>query len=38
MIVRIVKGMLLISGAIFLILSIITVIGIVLIQINGGIV
>jgi hypothetical protein len=38
MIVRIIKGLLLISGAIFLILSVITLIGIVLIQMNGGVV
>lgn len=38
MIAEIVKGLLLVSGLIFAALSIITVIGIVLIQLNGGVV
>jgi len=38
MIAKLVKGMLFLSGSIFLILSILTVIGIVLIQLNGGVV
>lgn len=38
MIAKLVKGMLFLSGSIFLILSILTVIGIVLIKLNGGVV
>jgi len=37
-VVRVIKGLLLLSGCIFLILSVITIVGIVLIQINGGVV
>jgi hypothetical protein len=36
--IQIIKGLLLLSGCIFLILSVITIVGIVLIQINGGVV
>jgi hypothetical protein len=36
--IGIVKGLLLISGAIFLVLSVITLVGMVLIQLNGGVV
>jgi hypothetical protein len=34
--IRIMKGLLLISGSIFLVLSVITLIGMVLIHLNGG--
>jgi hypothetical protein len=36
--IQIIKGLLLLSGCIFLILSVITIVGIVLIQMNGGVV
>jgi hypothetical protein len=36
--IDVIKGLLLISGAIFLVLSVITLVGMVLIQLNGGIV
>jgi len=36
--IGIVKGLLLISGVIFLVLSVITLVGMVLIQLNGGVV
>lgn len=36
--INVIKGLLLISGAIFLVLSVITLVGMVLIQLNGGIV
>ncbi len=35
---RAIKGLLLISGVIFSILSVLTIIGMVLIQLNGGVV
>lgn len=36
--IRAIKGLLIASGAIFLILSVVTLIGIVLIELNGGVV